>query len=445
MFFDRPSSGDNTVLVHVIFKSDDYKPDIQEFEELAESAGAAIVAKILSKRAAPTPSSLVGKGKLEEIQHAVLEQNANLVLFNQTLTPGQERNLEKLLKCRVLDRTGLIIDIFAQRARSHEGKLQVELAQLYHLISRLKRGWSHLDRQKGGIGLRGAGETQLELDHRMVRQRIKSITRDLTKVRRQREQGRRSRTRSELPTISIVGYTNAGKSTLFNQLTLENSYVADKLFATLDSTLRRLEVEKFGRVILADTVGFIRQLPHTLVDAFRATLEEVAASNLLVHVVDNADDGKLDRIKSVNEVLKEIGAESIPQIVVFNKIDKCGDFEPKIVNDDGGLPEKVWLSARSNSGVELLHRAIAERLAGSLVDVAIRLTADLAKIRSKLYGKGFVKSERVDETGASCLQICLPRVEFEKLLKQGAKRVAIPELVSEDDEQLSVEPEIKTA
>ena len=445
MFFDRPSSGDNTVLVHVIFKSDDYKPDIQEFEELAESAGAAIVAKILSKRAAPTPSSLVGKGKLEEIQHAVLEQNANLVLFNQTLTPGQERNLEKLLKCRVLDRTGLILDIFAQRARSHEGKLQVELAQLYHLISRLKRGWSHLDRQKGGIGLRGAGETQLELDHRMVRQRIKSITRDLTKVRRQREQGRRSRTRSELPTISIVGYTNAGKSTLFNQLTLENSYVADKLFATLDSTLRRLEVEKFGRVILADTVGFIRQLPHTLVDAFRATLEEVAASNLLVHVVDNADDGKLDRIKSVNEVLKEIGAESIPQIVVFNKIDKCGDFEPKIVNDDGGLPEKVWLSARSNSGVELLHRAIAERLAGSLVDVAIRLTADLAKIRSKLYGKGFVKSERVDETGASCLQICLPRVEFEKLLKQGAKRVAIPELVSEDDEQLSVEPEIKTA
>tara|TARA_B100001029_G_C15009823_1_gene423522 strand:+ start:299 stop:1045 length:747 start_codon:yes stop_codon:yes gene_type:complete len=248
-----------------------------------------------------------------------------------------------------------------------------------------------------------------------------------------------------LPTISIVGYTNAGKSTLFNQLTLENSYVADKLFATLDSTLRRLEVEKFGRVILADTVGFIRQLPHTLVDAFRATLEEVAASNLLVHVVDNADDGKLDRIKSVNEVLKEIGAESIPQIVVFNKIDKCGAFEPKIVNDDGGLPEKVWLSARSNSGVELLHRAIAERLAGSLVDVAIRLTADLAKIRSKLYGKGFVKSERVDETGASCLQICLPRVEFEKLLKQGAKRVAIPELVSEDDEQLSVEPEIKTA
>ena len=445
MFFERPNYGDRTVLVHVTFKGEYYTAEVEEFEELADSAGAVRVAEILSKRAAPTPSYLVGKGKLEEIQHAVITHKASLVLFNRTLTPGQERNLEKSLKCRVLDRTGLILDIFAQRARSHEGKLQVELAQLHHLISRLKRGWSHLDRQKGGIGLRGAGETQLELDHRMIRQRIKSITKDLVKVRKQREQGRRSRSRSDLPTISLVGYTNAGKSTLFNQLTLENSYVANKLFATLDSTLRRLEVENYGRVIIADTVGFIRQLPHTLIDAFRATLEEVASSNLLIHVVDNADDAKLERINNVNEVLKEIGAESIPQIVVFNKIDKCGAFEPKIVCDDNGLPDKVWLSARANSGIELLHKAIAARLAGTLVDVTIRLAADLAKLRSSIYEMGFVKSERVDETGASCLEICLPLLEFDKLLKQGVKRVAIPELVSEDGKHLSVEPEIKTA
>ena len=445
MFFERPNSGDRTVLVHVTFERDHYESDIQEFEELAESAGAAKVAEILSKRAAPTPSYLVGKGKLEEIQQAVIAQNADLVLFNRTLTPGQERNLEKVLKCRVLDRTGLILDIFAQRARSHEGKLQVELAQLHHLSSRLKRGWSHLDRQKGGIGLRGAGETQLELDHRMIRQRIKSITKDLTKVRRQREQGRRSRARSELPTISLVGYTNAGKSTLFNQLACENIYVADQLFATLDSTLRRLEVENYGRVIIADTVGFIRELPHTLIDAFRATLEEVAASNLLIHVVDNTDDGKFDRIRDVNEVLKEIGAESIPQIVVFNKIDKCNAFEPKIISDGNSLPDKVWLSARANSGIELLHRAIAARLAGSLVDVTVRMTADLARLRSKLYEMGFVKSEKVDESGASCLKVCLPRVELDKLLKHGAKRVAIPELVSKDEKYPSVESGIKTA
>ena len=445
MFFERPNAGERTVLVHVAFKGDNYLPDEQEFYELAESAGALRVAEILSKNATPTPSYLVGKGKLEEIQHAVLTQNANLVLFNRTLTPGQERNLEKLLKCRVLDRTSLILDIFAQRARSHEGKLQVELAQLQHLTSRLKRGWSHLDRQKGGIGMRGAGETQSELDHRMIRQRIKSITKDLTKVRKQRAQGRRSRSRSELHTVSLVGYTNAGKSTLFNRLTLENSYVADKLFATLDSTLRRLEVENYGTVILADTVGFIRQLPHTLVDAFRATLEEVAASNLLIHVVDNADDGKLDRIKNVNEVLKEIGAGSIPQLIVYNKIDKCGAFEPQIVDDDNGLPARVWLSAKANSGLDLLHKAIAARLAGSLVDATIRLTAEFAKLRSKLYEMRFVKSERVDETGASCLKICLPLDEFEKLLKQGAKRVAIPELVSEDNKHLSVGPKINTA
>ena len=367
------------------------------------------------------------------------------MLFNRALTPSQERNLEKVLNCRVLDRTGLILDIFAQRARSHEGKLQVELAQLRHLISRLKRGWSHLDRQKGGIGLRGAGETQLELDHRMIGQRIKSITKDLNKVRMQREQGRRSRNRSELPTISLVGYTNAGKSTLFNQLTSEKRYVADQLFATLDSTLRRLEVENYGRVIIADTVGFISELPHTLIDAFRATLEEVAASNLLIHVVDSADNGKLERIKNVNEVLKEIGADLIPQIIVFNKIDQCGAFKPKIVNNCSGLPEKVWLSARENSGIELLHRAIAVTLAGSLVDETIRLTADLASVRSKIYENGFVKSESVDEVGASNLEICLPRVEFEKLLKLGAKRVAAPELVSEESKHLSVEPEIKTA
>ena len=445
MFFERPTSGHNTILVHVSFRDDSQECDFEEFEELAASAGASIVATILSKSATPTSSHLLGSGKLAEVEAAVSMHRAGLVLVSRRLSPGQERNLEKFLKCRVLDRTGLILDIFAQRARSHEGKLQVELAQLQHLSSRLKRGWSHLDRQKGGIGLRGAGEKQLELDQRMIGQRIKSINKSLLKVRKQRGQSRRSRTRAELSTICLVGYTNAGKSTLFNNLTCEKSYVANQLFATLDSTLRKMDVNNFGRVVVADTVGFVRQLPHTLIDAFRATLEEVASSNLLIHVVDCADDDKIDRIQDVNEVLKEIGAEHIPQIIVYNKIDKCADIGPNILNDEDDLPREVWVSAKDSLGIELLHQAIAARLSGVLINTTVRLVASLAKTRSELYEKGFVESEHVDDTGASFLKICLPRIEFGKLLERGAKRVALPELVDEDVESIVVSPQKKTA
>ena len=432
-------------MVNVSFRGDSQDCDFDEFKELAESAGSVIVATILSKNAPPNSSHLLGAGKLDEVEAAIKTHSADLVLVSRSLSPRQERNLEKFLKCRVLDRTGLILDIFAQRARSHEGKLQVELAQLQHISSRLKRGWSHLDRQKGGIGLRGAGEKQLELDQRMIGQRIKSINKSLLKVRKQRDQSRRSRSRAELSTICIVGYTNAGKSTLFNNLTREKSYVADQLFATLDSTLRKLYVDNYGRVVLADTVGFVRQLPHSLIDAFRATLEEVASSNLLIHVVDLTDDDKADRIQDVNEVLKEIGVRDIPQIIVYNKIDKCVDIEPNISRDEDDLPREVWLSAKDDLGIELLHQAIAERLSGILVNTTVRLAAGLAKIRSELYETGFVESEHVDDTGASFLKICLPRIEFEKLLKKGAKRVALPELVDEDVESIVISPHKQTA
>ena len=445
MFFERPTAGYRTILVHVSLRGDPHECDLEEFEELAASAGSDIVETILSKNASLTSAYLLGSGKLAEVGTAVAVHRADLVIISRGLTPGQERNLEKFLKCRVLDRTGLILDIFAQRARSHEGKLQVELAQLKHLSSRLKRGWSHLDRQKGGIGLRGTGEKQLELDQRMIGQRIKSINKSLLKVRQQRSQSRRSRNRAELSTIALVGYTNAGKSTLFNNLTCEKNYVADQLFATLDSTLRKLDVDNFGRVVIADTVGFVRQLPHTLIDAFRATLEEVATSNLLIHVVDCADDDKLDRIKDVNEVLKEIGAENISQIIVYNKIDKCSDVRPRISHDGDGVGCEVWLSAKESLGIELLHQAIAERLSGILINATVRLAACLAKIRSELYETGFVQSEHVDDTGASFLKLCLPRIEFEKLLKRGAQRVALPELVDEDVESFAVSPQIKTA
>ena len=445
MFFERPTTGFRTILVNVSFRGDSHKCDPEEFEELAASAGSVIVATILSKNASPTSSYLLGSGKVAEVEAAISMHSADLVLISCGLTPGQERNLERHLKCRVLDRTGLILNIFAQRARSHEGKLQVELAQLKHLSSRLKRGWSHLDRQKGGIGLRGAGEKQLELDQRMIGQRIKSVNKALLKVRKRRDMSRRSRMKAEVSTISLVGYTNAGKSTLFNNLTCENSYVADQLFATLDSTLRKLDVDNFGKVVVADTVGFVRQLPHTLIDAFRATLEEVASSDLLIHVVDCADDDRWERIKDVNEVLKEIGAEDIPQIIVYNKIDKCSDIEPNISSDGDGFGREVWLSAKDSLGMELLHQAIAERLSGILINTTIRLAASLAKIRSELYETGFVESEHVDDTGASFLKICLPRTKFEKLLTRGAKRVAFPELVDDDVESIAVTPQIKTA
>ena len=339
-------------------------------------------------------------------------------MFNHALSPSQERNLESELKCRVLDRTGLILDIFAQRARSHEGKLQVELAQLQHMSTRLKRGWTHLDRQKGGIGLRGAGEKQLEIDQRLIGQRIKAINKGLKKVRGQRDQGRRSRSRAEVVTISLVGYTNAGKSSLFNKLTQADAYTADQLFATLDSTLRRINLPNYGPAILADTVGFISHLPHQLVEAFRATLEETAQASLLLHVVDAAHELHPEFISEVNKVLAEIGARSIPQLLVFNKIDLIADCEPRIQRDEKGRPKKVWISAKTGAGLELLYAAVSEILAGDMAEETLRLSPGQARLRSQLYEKGFIEEEHIDEQGFYELRIKLPRQELDRILQQ---------------------------
>ena len=366
MFFDRPDSGERAVLVHLKLGSESQREDPREFEELVLSAGGDPVAYIMGARDVPHARTFVGSGKLAEIKVQVDEQCAEVVMFNHALSPSQERNLEQELECRVLDRTGLILDIFAQRARTHEGKLQVELALLQHIATRLVRGWTHLERQKGGIGLRGPGETQLETDRRLLRARIKSITARLEKVRKQRDQGRRSRKRAEIPTVSLVGYTNAGKSTLFNYMTESTVYVADQLFATLDPTLRRLELENVGPVVLADTVGFIAHLPHKLVEAFKATLEETLNADLLLHVVDGASDERDSNIAEVQDVLTEIGAEGIPQLQVFNKLDLL-EQAPRLERNAEGRPERVWLSAATGAGIELLLQAIAELVGQDMV------------------------------------------------------------------------------
>ena len=445
MFFERPESGEVTILVHISIESDKERKDLIEFEELALSAGAQPAEFITGTRKQPSPNHFVGSGKLEEIAAAVRAHKAQLVLFNHALTPSQERNLEKVFECRVLDRTGLILDIFAQRARSHEGKLQVELAQLEHLSSRLKRGWTHLDRQKGGIGLRGAGETQLELDQRMIGQRIKAIKKSLSKVRSRRELGRRSRSRAEVPTVSLVGYTNAGKSTLFNSLTNSDAYAADKLFATLDSTLRRIDLPNFGAAIVADTVGFISQLPHQLVEAFRATLEETSSADLLLHVIDCAHESHEDYIEEVNDVLEEIGAESVSQLKVFNKIDLLDAFYPRIEYGENGVPNKVWISAQKGLGLELLLRAISEVLAGSLVSETIRIAPDQTRLRSKLYEKGFIEAERIDESGFYHLGVRLPKGELERVVQQGAVIEQTPELVEKTNSVWVSEEHARTA
>jgi GTP-binding protein HflX len=445
LFFERPKTGEVTILVQLSIESDKEREDPTEFEELALSAGAMPVEFISGARKQPSPNYFVGSGKLEEIASAVRAHKAQVVLFNHALSPSQERNLEKELHCRVLDRTGLILDIFAQRARSHEGKLQVELAQLQHLSTRLKRGWTHLDRQKGGIGLRGAGETQLELDQRMIGQRIKSIRKSLAKVRSQREQGRRSRSRAEIPTVSLVGYTNAGKSTLFNALTNAEAYAADQLFATLDSTLRRVELPNFGGAIVADTVGFISHLPHQLVEAFRATLEETASADLLLHIIDCAHESHIDYIDEVNNVLKEIGAESVPQLQILNKIDLLEKTKPEIEYDENQIPKRVWISAQKGIGIDLLLRAVSEILAGSLVSETIRIAPEQTRLRSKLYEKGFIEDERIDESGFYHLEIRLPKQELERLMQQGAVLEQIPELIESSDPVWVAKEQARTA
>lgn len=418
MFFERAEGGDQAILVHIEFPESGNREDPQEFEELVASAGGVRAALIGGSRSNPHPKYFVGSGKLEEIKAAVIATGADLVLFNHSLSPSQERNIERAVECRVLDRTGLILDIFAQRARTHEGKLQVELAQLHYQSTRLVRGWTHLERQKGGIGLRGPGETQLETDRRLLQARITTIHRRLEKVERQRNQGRRARTRSDTPTVSLVGYTNAGKSTVFNAMTQSDVYAANQLFATLDPTLRRLDIPDMGTVVLADTVGFIRHLPHKLVQAFKATLQETAEADLLLHVVDCSDENRIENIEQVEDVLAEIGADDIPRLDVFNKIDLLDDFEPMIERNDLGEPVRVWISAQTGDGLALVRQAIAERLGDEVVAKRLVLKPAEAGLRAALYQQNAVLCEEHDDAGNLLLDVRIQKKDLKQLLKR---------------------------
>lgn len=412
--FDRPKTGERAVLIHIDIARTKHENDKDEFRELANAAGAQIVEELTCTRAKPDAKYFVGTGKAEELQEIVSLYAAEVALFDQELTPAQERNLERLLKCRVLDRTGLILDIFAQRARTFEGKLQVELAQLEHLSTRLVRGWTHLERQKGGIGLRGPGETQLETDRRLLRNRITSIKKRLTKVHQQRELSRRSRNKASLPCLALVGYTNAGKSTLFNHLTDSEIYTADQLFATLDPTLRAIQIPSFGKAVLIDTVGFINNLPHELIDAFQATLEETQQANLLLHVIDASDSFRSERKAQVNDVLIDVGAESITQLQVYNKIDSLNKA-PLLERDEHGIPFRVWLSALTGEGLDLLFEAIAELLGKDIVYRELMLLPDQADLRAAFYRVNGVVAERIDEEGRFLLSVRLPRTVFERV------------------------------
>lgn len=416
LLFERPRSGERAVLVHLHLPDCKDQEDLLEFTELVHSAGGQPVATVTATRASPDPRYFVGVGKAAEIRESVHREQADLVLFNHSLSPSQERNLEQLLQCRVLDRTGLILDIFAQRARSFEGKLQVELAQLRHMSTRLVRGWTHLERQKGGIGLRGPGETQLETDRRLLGARIQLLNRRLEKVRRQRQQGRRARSRAEVSTVSLVGYTNAGKSSLFNRLTGAHVIAADQLFATLDPTLRRLDVPEIGPLVLADTVGFIRHLPHDLVAAFRSTLEETLEANLLLHVIDAADEQRAGHIEEVNQVLADIGASSVSQLEVYNKIDLIGET-PRIERGADGTIRRVWLSAVTGLGIDLLEGAIAEFFRGQLARGWLCVPPNAGRLRARLYGVGTVLNERVDTKGNCWMELRMSRRELDFLCR----------------------------
>jgi GTP-binding protein HflX len=411
--FERPRAGERAVLVRLGIGAPADPQDIEEFEQLARSAGAIPVAQISGRRDRPDPRFFVGSGKADEIRAVAAEHNAEVVLFDHPLSPSQQRNLEKLIELRVLDRSGLILDIFAQRARSHEGKLEVELAQLKHIATRLVRGWTHLERQRGGgIGNRGPGETQLETDRRLIGKRVKTLTERLAKIKQQRDTGRQQRAEIPIPSLALVGYTNAGKSTLFRALTGADAYVADQLFATLDPTVRRIVLPGNTTVVVADTVGFIRELPHELVAAFQSTLTEAREATLLLHVVDVSDPSRDEHIDEVNRVLAEIGAADLPQILVFNKIDRIG-VAPRLERDESGRVSHVWLSAMRSEGLDLLRDAVAERLSRVARRATLRVPVSGGELRARLYAADLVIAERITTEGA--FEIDTELSEFELL------------------------------
>ena len=414
-YFERHQGGERAILVSVSVQMlDDL--DAEEFRLLADSAGAEILQHITAQRIKPDPKLFIGSGKAEEIAELVKAEEVDLVVFDHSLSPAQERNLERIFQCRVVDRTGLILDIFAQRARTHEGKLQVELAQLKHLSSRLVRGWTHLERQKGGIGLRGPGESQLETDRRLLRIRMGQLQDQLEKVRQTRLQGRAARQKASVPTISLVGYTNAGKSSLFNILANSDVYAADQLFATLDPTLRRLNWDGIGALVLADTVGFVRNLPHALVESFKATLEETLEANLLLHVIDSSSPDMLEQIEAVESVLKEIGA-NVPVLRVYNKIDISME-EAKIVYAAPHLPDRVYVSAHSKQGLNFLRQAVQECLMGQLQSFELVLKPEYGKLRTQLYALNVIQTEHYDDAGNLNFHIIIAPNKLEQLIKQ---------------------------
>ena len=415
--FERPQSGERAILVHAGPTGAPDDAEREEFVELARSAGAIIVDEIVSARRSPDPRFFIGKGKVEELGSSVVSSEAELVIFAAALSPSQERNLERELRCRVLDRAGLILDIFAQRARSFEGKLQVELAQLRHLSTRLVRGWTHLERQKGGIGLRGPGETQLETDRRLLGRRIRQLNERLEHVDARRTMNRANRVRAEVPTVALVGYTNAGKSTLFNALTDAGVFVQDQLFATLDPTVRRLELPDGTDVVLADTVGFIRDLPHELIAAFRSTLQEAREADLILHLIDASDPNRWQRVRQVNSVLKQLDAHRVPQIRVYNKIDKL-DRGPRVTSNRGGEGRAVWLSAVSGEGIPMLLDAICDRLGRKSVHRIIHLKPSQGRQRAKLFELGAVTHEETDEDGSWILELKMSERDLKRFMKR---------------------------
>jgi GTP-binding protein HflX len=425
--FERPRAAERAVLVRLGLGMPVKREDLEEFEQLARSAGADPVATITGRRERPDSRYFVGSGKAQEIAASARAENAALILFDHPLSPSQQRNLERLSGVRVLDRSGLILDIFARRARSFEGKLEVELAQLKHQASRLVRGWTHLERQKGGIGVRGGpGETQLETDRRLLNARVRSVSHRLERLKQQRDTGRSARAQIPVPSVALVGYTNAGKSTLFNALTGSEVYIADQLFATLDPTVRRLSLPGGAPVVLADTVGFIRELPHELVAAFQSTLQEAREAHLLLHVIDASDPRRDEHQQQVGSVLEEIGAGAIPQLRVYNKIDRLG-LAPKIERGADGRPSAVWISAAAGQGLELLRTAIGERLDLCVQRLWVHLPPASGALRARLYAASVVRDERTLADGAIELLVELPASELAAWAAQPGVRLLEPQ------------------